>query len=84
MSESKDGGNWGGAPHLDVSEDKMYDSRLRGDYDLHDMVHSPNNQDRQQKVWLKALWAANLFEEVVFVSFRSWCAGSCTHTTYSI
>lgn len=48
MSESKDGGGGGGgggrAPYLDVSEDKMYDSRLRGDYELHDYAHSPSNQ----------------------------------------
>ncbi|CAM9191239.1 unnamed protein product [Ectocarpus sp. 6 AP-2014] len=48
MSESKDGGGsssgGGRAPYLDVSEDKMYDSRLRGDYELHDYAHSPTNQ----------------------------------------
>lgn len=51
MSESKysDGGG-SRAPHLDVSEDKMYDSRLRGDYDLHDLAHSPSNQEQRQKV----------------------------------
>lgn len=50
MSESKDGGG-SRAPHLDVSEEKMYDSRLRGEYDLHDMAHSPTNQDgRYSKV----------------------------------
>lgn len=52
MSESKDSDGRGGgrAPHLDVSEDKMYDSRLRGDYGLHDLAHSPSNQDQRQKV----------------------------------
>lgn len=47
MSESKDGGG-SRAPHLDVSEDKMYDSRLRGNYDLHDIAHTPTHQDRRQ------------------------------------
>lgn len=50
MSESKDGGDDGRrSPHMDVSEDKMYDSRLRGDYDLHDLAHSPADQDRHRK-----------------------------------
>lgn len=51
MSESKDSGDGRGgsrAPHLDVSEDKMYDSRLRGDYGLHDLAHSPSNQDQRK------------------------------------
>lgn len=53
MSESKDGGDDGRrSPHMDVSEDKMYDSRLRGDYDLHDLAHSPADQDRHRKVRL--------------------------------
>lgn len=52
MSESKESDGRGGnrAAHLDVSEDKMFDSRLRGDYGLHDLAHSPSNQDQRQKV----------------------------------
>ena len=51
MSESKAGDDGGRrSPHMDVSEDKMYDSRLRGDYDLHDLAHSSADQDRQRKV----------------------------------
>lgn len=51
MSESKDGGEGSRqSPHMDVSEDKMYDSRLRGNYDLHDLAHSSAEQDRQRKV----------------------------------
>lgn len=49
MSESKDGGGGSRAAHLDVSEDRMYDSRLRGDYELHDMAHSPSNKDRHRQ-----------------------------------
>lgn len=53
MSESKDGDDNGRrSPHMDVSEDKMYDSRLRGNYDLHDLAHSSADQDRQRKVRL--------------------------------
>ncbi|CAM9250842.1 unnamed protein product [Pylaiella littoralis] len=49
MSESKDGGGGSRAAHLDVSEDRMYDLRLRGDYELHDMAHSPSNKDRHRQ-----------------------------------
>lgn len=48
MSEGKDGGRR--SPHLDVSEDKMYDSRLVGNYDLHDIAHSPAHGRRGTKV----------------------------------
>lgn len=47
MSERKDDNLR--SPHLDVNEDKMYDSRIAGNYDLHDLAHS-TVQDRRSKV----------------------------------
>ena len=29
------------APHLHIDEGNMYDSRLAGDYKIHDLAHSP-------------------------------------------
>lgn len=49
MSESKDGGSRGrSSPHLEVNEDKMYESRLRGNYELHDLAHSPSRHGEQK------------------------------------
>ena len=45
MSESKDSDEGPRSPHLEVNEDKMFESRLRGDYGLHDRAHTPTNQE---------------------------------------
>lgn len=52
MAERKESDMEQRAPYLEVSEDKMFDSRLRGDYELHDRVHTPTHREKEKVFFL--------------------------------
>lgn len=48
MAERKESDMEQREPYLEVSEDKMFDSRLQGDYELHDRVHTPTHREEEK------------------------------------